>query len=122
MNAKLPMFGLLAAISLSACSFHARGPEDYRKDVRKLLEQKDDEIQSCYQKLVKENKKTKGTVVLKFVVKSETGEISDVKVKTKNGASEELSQCVTEAVKGLKLDPPDQRDGKAEFTYEFKQK
>lgn len=122
MKKSILLVSLLASTSLGACSFHARGPEDYKKDTRALLETRDSQIRECYEKLLKEDKKAEGKVVLKFVVKSESGAITNVKASTKDGASEELSACVTEAVAGLKLDPPDQRDGNAEFVYEFKQK
>jgi hypothetical protein len=114
---------LLIAATLGGCSFNARGPADYKKDTRALLETRDKDIKACYDTLLKDDKEAKGSVVLTFTVKAKTGEFSDVKIADKGtSAPDALKSCVLDAVKGLKLDPPDERDGKATFTYEFKQK
>lgn len=114
---------LLSAFSLGGCSFHARGPDDYKKDTRALLDTRGDQIKSCYDTLLKEDKKARGKVVLTFTVQKGTGEFTDVAIKEKGSSdSEALRKCVLDAVAGLKLDPADERDGKATFVYEFKQK
>lgn len=114
---------LLAASFLGGCSFHARGPDQYREDTRAVLETRSEQIRSCYDALLKEDKKAGGKVILTFTVQKETGEFTDVQIQD-NGSTDspELRKCVMDAVAGLKLEPVDKRDGKATFTYEFRQK
>ena len=113
---------LLSAFVLGGCSFHARGPDQYREDTRAVLETRSDQIRSCYDSLLKEDKKAEGRIILTFTVQKETGEFTDVTIQDDGSSdSPELRKCVLDAVAGLKLEPVDKRDGKATFTYEFKQ-
>ena len=112
------LFGLFAFTS--GCEFHARSADDYRKDTRALLEGRNGDIKGCYDAELKKDPKVGGKVVVKFTVKKETGEIEGVKVvEKKSDAPASLSQCVVNALTGLKLDPPDERDGNAQFQWEF---
>lgn len=117
-----PQLSLLGAALVSSyaagCSFHARSPDDYRKDARVVLEGRGPQVQECYEAVLKEDKDAKGDVTLSFVIKKDTGEFSELKVT--GNTSDELKACVENAVQGLKLVPVDARDGHGEFTYTFK--
>ncbi len=112
---------LLGASFLAGCQFYARAPEDYAKETEALLATKNEEIKSCYDDVLKKDKKAKGVVAVNFKVESKTGKLLDPSVdEEKTTAPKELSACVVQAMDGLTLDPPDQRDGVASFEYEFK--
>ncbi len=117
----LQVLGLLALASVaSGCAFYARGPEDYRKAVRKVLDTREKQLEACYKAELKADDKAKGKVVVKFDVEPKTGDITNAKVVEKQTtASEGLQQCVLKSLEGLKLDPADQRKGDATFTWHF---
>ena len=109
----------LAALA-SGCSFHARDADSYRKATRAVLETRSADIKGCYDAELKKDPKVGGKVVVKFTVKKETGAIADVQVvEKKSDAPASLSQCVVNALSGLALEPPDERDGDAQFQWEF---
>ncbi len=113
----------LAAIlvALAACGGTARSVDVYRADTQKLLQTRDSQVQSCYEHALASDGKLTGTVAIQFVVAKKTGEIESATIdKTKTTAPDALGGCVLEAVKGLKLDPPDRNEGHATFVYEFK--
>jgi len=111
------LFGLATV----GCSFHARSPEDYADVTQKVLATKNAEIQSCYETVLKQDQKAGGVVAVNFTVEAKTGAIVDPKVDEKNTtASEPVSACVVDNMAGLKIDPPDQREGQASFAYNFK--
>ena len=113
---------LSAAVTLG-CQFHARAPEDYAAETKTLLNTKKDDIKACYDKLLEKDRKLAGVVAVEFTVEASTGAIKDAKLDAdKTTASEELGQCVLSVMDGLKLDPPDARDGQASFTYDFSPK
>jgi len=110
----------LFALFASGCSFHARDADSYRKATRALLETRSADIKSCYDVELKKDPKVGGKVVVTFTVKKETGTIADVKVvEDKSDAPASLSECVVKAIDGLALEPPDERDGIAQFQWEF---
>ena len=112
---------LLGGTFLMGCQFYARAPEDYAKETEALLSTKSDEIKSCYDNVLKDDKKAEGVVFVNFKVESKTGKIKEPMVDDeKTTAPKELSACVVQAIDGLTLDPPDQREGVASFEYEFK--
>lgn len=111
----------IALITLAACGGTARPLDGYRADTQKLLQTRDDQVQSCYQHALTADAKVSGTVAIQFVVAKKTGEIESATIdKSKTTAPDALGGCVLEAVKGLKLDPPDRNEGHATFVYEFK--
>lgn len=117
---QLYVVALLAASTTLACQFHARSAEDYANETKQLLETKQGEIKSCYDEVLKSDAKAKGIVSVNFTVQPKTGEITDVAVdKEASTAPDSLAQCVVNAMTGLTLDPPDQRAGKASFSYDF---
>jgi outer membrane biosynthesis protein TonB len=113
----------LLGVTLAATGCAARSAEMYRDETRKLLETKQGAIQACYDEALKASPTAIGKVVVRFTVKSDTGVISDAKVlKKQSTASDALGACVVKAIEGLKLDPPDERDGDATFSWEFQLK
>lgn len=113
----------LIALALAGCQFHARGPEDYRKVTREVLETRNGDIRGCYDKELEKDPKASGTVVVKLTVEKDTGVIKDVRLDEKaTTAPKSLGQCVVGALDGLKIDPPDARDGQATFSWELKAK
>jgi len=115
---KLGVVALL--LGSTGCSFYARSPEDYRDETQKLLDTKSADIKACYDGALKGNKELQGRVTIMFTVEAETGKIKDVKVDPAGTtAPMDVSTCVTHAVDGLALAPPDKRDGMATWVYEF---
>lgn len=105
------------------CSFQfvARDVDTYRQDTRDLLSTKNSEIKSCYDEQLKADPKTSGSTVVNFTVQEETGQLINVMLdEEQSTAPDALNQCVVNAVDGLALDPPDQRQGVASFSWEFK--
>lgn len=112
---------LLFAIAASGCSFHARDAESYRKVTREVLETRNGDIKSCYDKALQKDPKASGKVTVAFMVEKDTGAIKNVDAKSKlSDAPANLQKCIVNALEGLKIDPPDARDGKATFTWRMK--
>jgi hypothetical protein len=111
------IFAILAA----GCSFHARSTEDYLADTRSVVETQNKSIKECYDVELATDPKSEGTVVVNFIVEKKTGKIMNATVdESQTKASPALAQCVVQAVDGLQLDPPDQREGQATFSWRFK--
>jgi TonB family protein len=111
----------MIATTLAACGGTARNVEVYRSDTQNLLATRDGQLKGCYDAALKADAKAAGTVAIQFTVEKKTGEVTNATIdKTKTTAPEALGGCVLEAVKGLKLDPPDRNEGRATFVYEFK--
>ena len=109
----------LAAISVG-CSAAVRDANMYAQDTQKVLESRNAAIKTCYDQALKADQKVAGTVTVKFVVKPDTGELSDIKVDASGTtAPDTLSQCVVSSIQGLKLVPPDDQEGLATFTWNF---
>ena len=96
-------FALVALAALAAgCSFNARSPEDYAKETPGRQFGHDRGGSGHRQS------------------DAETGELTSVAVDTANTtAAEPLPSCVTSALAGLKLAPPDARDGLATYAWDF---
>jgi hypothetical protein len=108
-------------VVLAGCSGTARGLEAYRADTQKVLEAKSPDIKRCYDEALKADAKSSGVVVVKFTVEHKTGAITTQAVDpAKTTAPKPVSDCVLQAMQGLRLDPPDNNDGRATFAYEFR--
>lgn len=113
---------LLIAFSLAAtaCSATKRSQAMYRQDTHRALETRNAQIKTCYDEALETDPKIAGLVTLRFVVKRKTGAFANATIDpTKSNASEPLMLCVLNAVRGLKLTPPDANEGRATFVYEF---
>ena len=110
---------VVATAASSGCTFIARSAEDYKAVTRELVDTKSGAITDCYDAALKTDEGATGKVVVNFTVEKKTGVITNPTVDESSTAPAELGQCVVRAVDGLTLDPPDQRDGVATFTWEF---
>ena len=112
---------LIASAVVPGCTCVSRDAETYRADTRGLLETRTRAVKDCYDVALTTDPKLDGQVVVKFKVEKKTGKIMDTAVdKERTKAPESLSKCIVEAVDGLTLDPVDQRDGLATFSWTFK--
>lgn len=119
-NRSIVRIALCAWACAAGCGT-ARSIDAYRSDTEKLLQTRSDQIKSCYDAALKNDRNLAGTVAVKFVVGRDTGVISQAAIDAaKTTAPAALGQCVLHAVDGLKLDPGDRNDGDATFVYEFK--
>lgn len=114
-------FALLSLAALAAgCSYHARGPEDYAKVTQEVLETRAESIKACYDEALKSSPTIAGRVTVRFTVQAETGDLTGFAVDPENtNAPEALSTCVINSLQGLKLAPPDERNGLATFSWDF---
>jgi len=115
------LLGATLLAGLGACSFeyHARSPEDYRKETRALLESKQSDFTNCYAGVIEAAPDAKGTVAVSFEVEEKTGKILTPKSLPESTAPQPLQECVVNGLNGLALQPPDQRKGVATMTFEF---
>ena len=111
---------LSACLCLAGCSFYARGPDDYRTAVRKVLEQKQPDVEACYKQSYEKDQSVQGHVAVSFEVEPKTGKIVKPSIVPANTtANEVLQKCVLSSLDGLVIEPPDQRTGAATFTWDF---
>jgi hypothetical protein len=114
---------IVLAAGAMGCStqFVMRDTDTYRQDTRMLLSTKNGEIKACYDTQLKADPKTSGSIVVNFKLEAETGKVLNVQLdETKSMAPEALKQCVLKAMDSLVLDPPDQNEGVASFSWEFR--
>ena len=121
MNTILSVLLLAASAVVPGCTCVARDAETYRADTRSLLETRTRAVKDCYDVALTTDPKLDGQVVITFKVEKKTGKILDTAVdKARTKAPDSLSKCIVEAVDGLTLDPVDQREGQATFSWTFK--
>ena len=83
MRKSLLITGLLIASSFSmACSFVARGPDDYRNDTEALVSTKNADLKRCYDAALVNDANVGGDVVVNFTVEKKTGTIMNPAVDT----------------------------------------
>ena len=112
---------LIMLSTLGACSFIARGEDQYREDTRALLETKNSDIKACYDRALASNPAQSGEVVVNFTVEKKTGGLMNVAADPDaSSASPGLQNCVVSALEGMALTPEDRRDGQATFTWVFR--
>lgn len=114
---------LFVAVSavVPGCTCVARDAETYKNDTRSLLETRNKAIKDCYDVALTTDPKLDGVVVVNFTVEKKTGKIIETQVdQGRTKAPESLSKCIVDAVDGLILDPVDQRDGQATFSWKFR--
>lgn len=120
-NGMLQSFTLAAvATVIGGCTFYARSADQYRDDTSNVLSTKAAELNTCYDNAVKTEPTAAGKVTVQFTVEKKTGKITDVAPDpARTTAPPSLVNCVVTSINGLVLNPPDQRDGKATFEYDF---
>lgn len=105
-----------ALVAMTGCSVAIRDADHYRDDVAKVMETKNADVKACYDNILKTNKTAAGNVTVKFTVEYKTGVFKDIKT---DGPAE-LGTCVSNALQGLTLAPPDDgHAGDATYTYSF---
>jgi hypothetical protein len=121
MTKSLTKLGLAAAaLGVVGCSFAVRSPAKYREDTRAVIESNRPAIEACYTEALKDEQGLTGRVSIMFSVQPETGIITNTRVdEAQTTAPEQLAQCVVQAVDGLKLAPPDEKEGQATFFFDF---
>lgn len=118
---KIAIFTYLSLSLLAGCA--VRDAAMYRDDTRKLLETKEPVLRQCYDAELQKDPKAGGKVIVSFTVQKDTGVLLDPKLDDlQSTPNRELRRCVMDALKGLTLDPPDERDGEATFTWDFQVK
>ncbi|MGH7283439.1 MAG: AgmX/PglI C-terminal domain-containing protein [Polyangiaceae bacterium] len=111
---------LVLAPFATGCSVAARSPDMYRDAVKTALEPKNADIQACYDGVLKATPGVQGKVTVNFDVDTDKGAISNVTVdKSNTTAPDPVASCVTNAIAGVTISPPDARLGKGTFAYEF---
>jgi hypothetical protein len=115
---------LLAPLASVACGGAIREGTAYRDDTAKLITaQANPKIHDCFDSMVKSTPgptSLAGKTTVHFIVAKETGLItSPTVVPDGTTAQGPVAQCVVTALDGMKLDPPDNVDGDATFTWEF---
>jgi hypothetical protein len=105
---------------LAGCSVAARSPQMYKDDTKAALEKKNGDIQACYDSVLKSTPGAQGKVRVTFDVETEKGSITNVAVDAANTtAPPPVAECVTKAIAGVSLSPPDARLGKGTWEYQF---
>ncbi len=110
----------ILAFALAACAGTKRDTATYRADTEKVLQSRVAQIESCYAAALAGDAAAKGTVTVSFTVAKKTGMIESVAIdRAHSTATEPVTKCVTDALVGLKLEPPDKNEGRATFTFEL---
>lgn len=113
----------LALVAFSSgtlgCSFVMRDETRYERDTREALQARQGQIRTCYEQTLAAEGKVEGETVITFTVQKQTGVFADATVNPASTAPEALSSCILAALDGVELDPVDQRDGVATFTWRF---
>jgi hypothetical protein len=121
MSRSIVLLTSLLLLGSSACTFVARDAEGYRNDTRALLETRSAEIKECYDVILQTSESVAGDVVVNFTVEKKTGKVMNPAIDTaKTTAPAEIGKCIVDAIDGLQLDPADQREGQASFSWTFK--
>jgi hypothetical protein len=120
-NTILSVLLLAASAVVPGCTCVARDAETYRADTRTVLETRNDAVKTCYDEALKADPALDGTVVVTFKVEKKTGKLLDIAADpARTQAPAALSECIVKAIDGLTLDPVDQRQGDATFSWTFK--
>jgi len=114
-----PVIGLLLFAALGGCA--VRSPEMYRDDTRKLLTTKRSVLAACYDAELQTHAHATGKVIVHFTVERDTGRVLNPRIDDLlSTPNRTLRGCVLDAMRDLILAPPDDRNGDATFTWEFK--
>lgn len=109
---------LLSLLATAGCA--VRNAELYRDDTRRLLETKRPVLQACYDAELQTHPTANGKVIVRFTVEKGTGKLLNPQVDDLlSTPNRTLRGCVLDSLKGLTLEPVDDRNGDATFTWEF---
>jgi len=111
---------LLVALVVPCAACAVRTADMYARDTGAVLATKNDAIRACYDGVLKTTPTAKGTVKIKFDVETDGGRITNVAVDPSGTtAPAPVSDCVTQNLTGLAVNPPDAKKGQGTWTYEF---
>ena len=115
---------VLAPMAALGCNGAIRVGDAYRDDTAKLLAaQANPRIHDCFDGMVKTSPgpaALQGTTTVSFTVAKETGMVTGAAIVPGATTTQDpVNQCVLASLNGLKLDPPDNVDGNATFTWQF---
>lgn len=119
---KIAMTLAALCLGLTACSggFALRSPDKYREDTQEVLSTRQQQIESCYNVALSNDKSLAGDVVVNFKVSNETGALHDATiVEEQTTAPDVLQQCVLSAIGDLSIEPVDENPGVATFKWSF---
>ena len=116
---KLPI-SLVVALFAPCVACTVRSADVYARDTGAVLATRNDAIRACYDGVLKATPEAKGTVTVKFDVETEGGGIAHVAVDpTGTTAPAPVADCVTHNLTGLAIAPPDSKEGKGTWVYDF---
>lgn len=120
MDMKYCLLAAVALIGSVGCGGYARTPDQWTDDTTKLLDAQSETIRACYEKTLKGNPKLQGQVTVSFIVEDKTGRVRKAKIDTnRTTAGDPVRKCVLDALRDLKLTPPDEAQGRASFQWDF---
>jgi hypothetical protein len=109
---------LTSCVAASGCAI--RSPAMYRDDTRRLLDSRQSILAACYDAELQTHPTATGKVIVRFTIERDTGKLVqphiDDLLSTPNRT---LRGCVLDALQGLILTPPDERNGEGTFSWEF---
>lgn len=118
---RTPLGWCLLALLASTPACALRSPEMYREDTRKLLNTKRPVLAACYDAELQTHPQATGKVIVHFTVERDSGRVLNPKIDDLlSTPNRTLRGCVLDTMHGLTLTPPDDRNGDATFTWEFK--
>jgi hypothetical protein len=120
----LSSLALVSSFAAIGCGGAIRAGDAYRDDTMKLVSaQANPKIHDCFDGMVKStpgSTSLQGTTTVSFTVAKETGAITSPTIVAGSTTTQDpVNQCVLASLAGLKLDPPDNVDGNATFTWQF---
>ena len=108
----------LIAIALAACAHSGTGAE-VRADITARMQTLQEPLASCYETALKNNRKLKGTMVVDFTIKPDTGEFTQLKVAHDEIGDPSVQQCVLSEMGKLKLATPQKTSVAASYPIDF---
>jgi len=118
----LGALALASTLVSVGCGGYTRTPDQYTDDTFKVLSAQSEPIRACYNKVLKGNPQLNGNVTVNFIVDNKTGRIRRVRIdNARTTAPEPVARCVLDSLHDLKLTPADKNEGRATWTWEFKQ-
>ena len=109
---------LIALIGLAGCSRSGMG-EGVRQDITARMVSAQAPLSSCYERALKERRKLRGIMWLRFDIEAESGKFSNVAITRNEVPNEGLETCVIQTVAGLVLQAPQKSVVSVEYPVRF---
>jgi hypothetical protein len=114
---------LMATCGLMVGCGHGMRREDggYRDATREMLASRNHLVKRCYDDVLSAQPELGGRVAVAFRIAPGTGQVTEASVdEDVTTAPARLRECVVKAIAGLALNPPDEKEARATFVWEFK--